>query len=56
MYSLEEEEKEEGERVRSMGGGWGRGARLPHDESLLHHMASKWKRWASCLFSRSSAF
>lgn len=23
---------------------------------LSVHMASKWKRWASCLFSRSSAF
>lgn len=26
------------------------------DAVLLLHMASKWKRWASCRFSRSSAF
>lgn len=31
----------------------------PHLLSIhpqFSHMASKWKRWASCLFSRSSAF
>lgn len=30
--------------------------RLPTTLSPVSHMASKWKRWASCLFSRSSAF
>lgn len=39
-----------------VGAGEHGGGILHHDETLLHHMASKWKRWASCLFSRSSAF
>lgn len=30
--------------------------RLLRHAALLLHMASKWKRWASCLFSLSSAF
>lgn len=41
------------ERVRSVRGGR---RMFSHDAVLFHHMASKWKRWASCLFSRSSAF